>query len=674
MDLSILITARNESFLRRTVEDVLLHAKGDTEIICVLDGAWAEPPLQDHARVRLIYRPEPIGQRAAINLAARMSRAKHLMKLDAHCSLDDGFDVKLMQADEELGQPDVTQIPAMNNLHVFNWRCRACGRETYQGPEPSHCVADADRDKELAVMPPACGASAGFDRVMVWEPRRKRAKGNGSDGTGNIARTEWWRFDHEMHFQYKGPIVTGQEQDEIADVMSSVGACFFMRRSRFFELDGLDEGHGSWGGFGTEIACKSWLSGGRHVVNRRTHFSHLFRTQGIGFSFPYAISGAAQDYARRYSQNLWLGNRWEKQVRPLSWMLEHFAPVIGWHLPDRRETTDAAKVRAQRLTDVMEQGHRFSGEGRCQRETKKEESCASNGTRRLWTAIQSVPYADATCDNGGMSCVISATKQPVMGVQSRLGAAGSVKDANHAPARKGLVYYSDCRGDARMLHAVRQQIQRAAPDLPLVSVTLQPLEFGRNIVLPLERGYLTMFRQILTGLEALDTDIAFLVEHDVLYSPEHFQFMPERSDRFYYNQHRWQVSAESGHAVHYRCGQTSGLCANRELLIAHYRERIAAVEAAGGYQRNMGFEPGTNKWSLSIDPHGAEFWFSTVPNIDIRHGSNLSKTRWSQDQFHNKSTCQGWTEGTGVPGWGQTEGRFWEFLASVGQSENEGAA
>lgn len=45
MDLSILIPARNEMFLNRTVEDILSHAKSDFEIIIVLDGQWPTIPL-----------------------------------------------------------------------------------------------------------------------------------------------------------------------------------------------------------------------------------------------------------------------------------------------------------------------------------------------------------------------------------------------------------------------------------------------------------------------------------------------------------------------------------------------------------------------------------------------------------------------------------------------------
>ena len=237
---------------------------------------------------------------------------------------------------------------------------------------------------------------------------------------------------------------------------------------------------------------------------------------------------------------------------------------------------------------------------------------------------------------------------------------------------QGLVYYSDGKPDAALLEAVRAQIHRAEPDLPSVSVTLKPMApLGpRDTVLvkEWERGYLSMFRQILAGLEALDTEIAFLVEHDLLYHPSHFEFTPPRRDVFYYNQHTWKVDAETGQALHYRCSQTSGLCADRALLVAHYRARVAHVEAHG-FERNLGFEPGTNRRSSALDPHGAETWWSAGPNIDIRHGVNLTKSRWSQDEFRDKRTCEGWTMADEVPGWGRTKGRFAEFLADLGRRE-----
>lgn len=234
----------------------------------------------------------------------------------------------------------------------------------------------------------------------------------------------------------------------------------------------------------------------------------------------------------------------------------------------------------------------------------------------------------------------------------------------------GVLYYSDCRPDPILLESCRRQLVRAAAGLPIVSVTLAPVSWPasanvQSIVLPLERGPRTMFLQILAGLEVLDTDVVFHCEHDVLYHPLHLQHRPSRTDVFCYNQNTWRVDAATGRALFYYCNQVSGLCANRELLFKHYRKRVAYVEAHG-FDRNLGFEPGSNRRVRElIDPHGAESWMSSHPNVDIKTKYCLTPGRWSQDQFRNKNSCQGWTESDCVPGWGVTRGRFSEFLSEL---------
>lgn len=301
--LSVIIPARNEEFLDRTINNILDMAEIDTEVIAILDGYWPDPPINDRDKVVLVHHTTSIGQRAATNEGARLSKSDFVMKLDAHCIVDQGFDRKLAEPylNGRLGK-DTTTIPKMYNLHAFDWECDSCHNRTYQGPKPEKC------DK--------CSGTE-FHREMVWQPRFNRL-------------TESWRFDKEMHFQYWDKYRHRPEfNSDINDVMCSIGACFFMPRERFFEIDGLDEKHGSWGQFGVEIACKSWLSGGRHVVNRNTWFSHMFRTQK-DFSFPYPISGNDQDRARKYSRDLWLNNKWEKQKYPLEWLIKKFAPIPGW--------------------------------------------------------------------------------------------------------------------------------------------------------------------------------------------------------------------------------------------------------------------------------------------------------------------------------------------------------
>lgn len=545
----MVIPSRNEPWLNHTVEDVLTNLRADTEILVIADGAWPTDGLPVHPRVRVIHHATAIGQRAATNEGVRVSRAKFVMKLDAHCAVDEGFDVKLMARCE----PDWTVIPAQWNLHIFDWVC-VCGARSHQGPTPEKCQT--------------CGATEGFTKDMLWTKRRL---------------TEFWRFDPTLRFQYWGALKhrPGVPED-LAETMSCLGACFFMHRARFHELGGFDEAHGSWGQFGTELACKSWLSGGKMMVNRTTWFAHLFRTQGGDFSFPYPLPGSEVEAARAYSRDLWFNNKWPGQKYPLSWLIEKFAPIPDW------------------------------------------------------------PPLPAPVD------------EPVAPVV-------------HTGPTKGLVYYTDNRGDETILQSVQARLSKVANGYQVVSASLKPMGFGHNVTVEGERGVLTMFRQILAGLEASDAEIVFLVEHDVLYHPSHFAFTPPRDDRYYYNEHTYKVDADTGQAVFYFTKQTSGLCAYRSLLLAHYRARIARVEAEG-FTRRMGFEPGTHRTPRGIDDVPAERWMSELPNVDIRHGHNLTASRWSQDQFRDPRACLGWELVDEIPGWGVTKGRFAEFLEDARRS------
>jgi glycosyltransferase involved in cell wall biosynthesis len=297
-DLSVCIAARNEEFLPDTIEDVLKNSTADTEIIVVLDGYWPDPPLPDHPKVAIVHHTESIGQRAAVNEAVRISQAKFVMKLDAHCSVAKGFDTQLIK---DCRRRNWTLIPTMWNLHAFDHKCVKCGKQYYQCDRPETC----------------CGCEE-FERVMVWKPRERR-------------RTIAWRFDKDMHFQYWGEYSNRPEaKKKILETMCFIGACWFIHREQYWKLEGLDEATGSWGQVGVEVACKSWLSGGKLLTDRNTWFAHMFRTKNKTFGFPYKISGNDQNRAKKYSQDLWLNDRWPKAIYKLEWLVDRFKPVPGW--------------------------------------------------------------------------------------------------------------------------------------------------------------------------------------------------------------------------------------------------------------------------------------------------------------------------------------------------------
>ncbi len=553
-DLSIIIPARNEMFLAKTIENILENIEGNTEIIAILDGKWADPPIPQNDRVTVIYHPESVGQRAGTNEVARMSKAKYLMKVDAHCSFDKGFDVKMM-ADM---QDDWTMAPLMKNLHAFDWVCKKCKARKYQGPTPTKCWEEKCDGKE-------------FERDVLW-------KGKPSPNSTS------YRFGTDLRFKYWGGYKRKQRGD-LVETMSLQGSCFMITRKKYHELNICDEEFGSWGQQGTEVACKTWLSGGGVMVNKKTWYAHMFRTQGGDFSFPWKWSGKQVGHARKYCRDLFLNNKWDKQIYPFSWLLAKFWPIPDWTDEDLRKQIETDK--------------------------------------KTW----SKPFPT------------EKDKEPT----------------------KGIIFYTDNKLNRRIARAVRGRLERMG--LPIVSSSLKPLpKFGKNIHVPLKRGILTMFKQILTCLENSDADIVFFCEADVLYHESHFNFVPPDKNKYYYNTNVYKVRVEDGHAMRTDdMKQVSGLCVYRKLALEHYRKRVEIVEK-NGFSTKMGYEPGTHNRPERVDDSKAEGWESEYPNIDIRHGGNLSPTRWKKEQFRNKKYTKGWKEVDEIPGWGVVKNRFDELI------------
>ncbi len=572
-DLSILIPSRNEMFLAKTIENILENIEGNTEVIAVLDGAWAEPPIPQNERVTVVYNNQSIGQRAATNQACKLSHAKYIMKVDAHCAFDKGFDVKMLK--EIRGHDDWTMVPIMKNLHAFDWVCEN-GHRRYQGPS-GPCLE--------------CGKET--KRDILWEPK---------PSPNSVS----YCFDSTPHFQYFGDWAKRPAgQGEITETMSLQGSCWMLTRDKYWELDVCDENFGSWGSQGIEVAVKTWLSGGRVMVNKKTWYAHMFRTQGGDFGFPYPISGRETEKAKSYARDLFFNDKWDKQVHPLSWLVEKFWPVKGW--------------TEENLKKLKENTFKFSEN--------------ASGIK----PVESEPVEDKIIEN--VSGIIYQARVPA----------------------KGIVYYTDNQLNLKIAHKVQRQLAKIseAKNVPIISASLKPMShFGtKNIYLPLEKGYLTMFKQILAALEASKSDVIFFCEHDVLYHPSHFDFNPPDKNTFYYNQNVWFLRTTDGHALHYDVNQLSGLCGYREALITHYIERVEMVEK-DSFSRVMGFEPMTHgriKWK-NIFKLGT--WKSEFPNIDIRHPGNVTGQRWSKDQFRNQKFTEGWIESDDeIPGWGKT--KFW---------------
>lgn len=276
VDVSVVIPARNERFLTPTIKDLVRNARANTEIIAMLEGYWPDE-MVDAPNVHYVHSATPRGMRGAINAGAELAKGKYLMKCDAHCAFDEGYDVKLM-ADLE---PDWIAVPRRHSLDPEGWQKR--------------------RKKHI-------------DYMFLCYPN------DPNDFGGPSLKGKTW-----------GALNNSREREalEIDDLMSAQGSCWFMHRDYFHWLDLLDEAnYGHFSNEFQEIGLKCWLSGGRVIRNKRTWYAHLHKGKKYGRGWPLGHSVLNKGAA---FTNRWMdGRNWHRQDRDIRWMVNKFWPVPTW--------------------------------------------------------------------------------------------------------------------------------------------------------------------------------------------------------------------------------------------------------------------------------------------------------------------------------------------------------
>lgn len=276
---SVIIPARNELFLQKTVESLLERARGNIEIIVILDGYWPNPPIVSSQNVRIIHFGTSRGMRPGINAGVDACNGEYILKLDAHCLLDEGFDVKLVADCED----NWVVIPRRKRLDGENW-----------------CVQDV--------------AKPDIDYMYVSFPDDPKDFG----GPG-----------------LNGKVWNEKNADEsirsilIDDLLSFQGSGWFIKRKYFDFLELMDtEKYGTFWNEAQEIGFKCWLSGGRVVVNKKTWYAHLHKGKKYGRG--YLLQEEQLATGARYTKNWMRGKIWHKQIYELPWLIDKFWPVPGW--------------------------------------------------------------------------------------------------------------------------------------------------------------------------------------------------------------------------------------------------------------------------------------------------------------------------------------------------------
>lgn len=287
MKTSVIIPSRSQLYLQQTIDDLLLKAQGEIEIIVVLDGYWPVPIVNPDHRVIIFNHgtvQNNLGMRASINAGMAIAKGDYVMKIDEHCMVDEGFDVKLAADCED----NWVCIPRRKRLDGDNWVLIEDGR------------------------PPV-------DYMYLAYPYKRL-----HDKTCGLYGEEW----RQRYYDRKDILID--------DTLSWQGSCYFMSKKCWDNIIGPldDQNYGPFNHEAQEIGNKIWLSGGRLVVNKKTWYAHMHKgKKGKGYGFSnaqYTKFMESKNKSRLYCIDYWINNKWPARIHDWEWLMEKFWPIPMW--------------------------------------------------------------------------------------------------------------------------------------------------------------------------------------------------------------------------------------------------------------------------------------------------------------------------------------------------------
>jgi glycosyltransferase involved in cell wall biosynthesis len=281
--LSVIIPSRNCQFTSRTVQDIIQKATGDIEVIVMLDGYWANPPIKDAKNVTVVHLGKSKGMRENINAAVRIAKGDYIMKSDDHCMFGESFD-EILQADCE---ENWISIPSRYSMDPIKW-------ERTRGPV----------DYQYLTFP--------YYNDDTYGTGFHGKKWRGELGTeGGF----WHREKERKHIK-------------IDDIIVFQGSCWFMPKQHFYNIDCMDAKNYKFHQESIELAFKTWLSGGRVIRNKNTWYAHMHKSKKTG-GRGYYISKKSMVDSELFSTDFWMNNRWPKQIHEFSWLVDKFG-MADW--------------------------------------------------------------------------------------------------------------------------------------------------------------------------------------------------------------------------------------------------------------------------------------------------------------------------------------------------------
>jgi len=186
------------------------------------------------------------------------------------------------------------------------------------------------------------------------------------------------------------------------------------------------------------------------------------------------------------------------------------------------------------------------------------------------------------------------------------------------------LYYTANKIPEAFAKKVRDHFSTTFPNVPVVSVSQKPMDFGENICLgDIGCSVYNTYLQVYEGAKRAKTKYVVCLEDDTLLSPEHVAHEPPM-DTFHYNLSFWRIKRDVYYTLYRRA--MSGCVASTELMVKTLGDRYAKypTQESAAHLRFFG-EPGRFEQFMALPRPGIDVFRTNMPVITFRHTYGLSK-------------------------------------------------
>ena len=187
-----------------------------------------------------------------------------------------------------------------------------------------------------------------------------------------------------------------------------------------------------------------------------------------------------------------------------------------------------------------------------------------------------------------------------------------------------IIYCSSNREYPQFEQRIRDNIL-AVTDLPIVSVTQKPIDFGTNICVGDDIGVsgFNFFRQSLIACQNAKTRFVISAEADCLYPPDYFQFVPERDDKCYRSDNVYVMGQHRKYFFKKPLGATHAQIVNREFYIKNLERCFEGEPMWDATQFNFPKEKFHTKYEDVFAKGDFEYFMTENPVVQIKTSQSM---------------------------------------------------